>query len=448
MKKNLIFLAIAFLVSLTSFSQDISGVYNTDYRQMTLNQIGNKVTGTYEGNNGKIQAILNGNRLVGTWKNSASGKSGNFEFIFNSDYTSFTGKYGYGNNGPTKKWNGTKTIPSTSTTIVQAPPPPLTNISGGYDTDYGKMILSQNGDKVTGTYEGANGIIDAILNGNRLTGTWRNNGNNKTGNFEFIFNSDFSAFTGKFGYNNGSLTKKWNGTKTISSNSNSVVQAPPPPIANIAGVFSTDYKQMTISQIGNKVTGTYEGTNGKIQGTLDGNRLIGTWNNNASGKTGNFEFIFNSDFSAFTGKYGYNNATPTKKWNGTKTKSLENTTIKNPTQVEIPINVYGSWAHRGIRDQDHRLNIWQEGNKFIIILSWIDKNTKIWKSYMGEGHFEGREMNFKVFPSVVNGKTIDLGYEYHYTISPDNNLISGYYSHHGTRNMTAYWYYERVPIKE
>ena len=115
MKKNLIIIiVVALLVSLTSFSQNVSGVYKTDYRQMTLNQIGNKVTGTYEGANGKIQAILNGNRLVGTWRNSASNKSGNFEFIFNSDYSSFTGKYGYDNNGPTKKWNGTKISPTSA----------------------------------------------------------------------------------------------------------------------------------------------------------------------------------------------------------------------------------------------------------------------------------------------------------------------------------------------
>ena len=339
MKKNLIFLVIALLVSLTNFSQNVSGVYNTDYKQMTLNQTDNKVTGTYEGANGKINAILNGNRLVGTWRNSASGK---------------------------------------------------------------------------------------------------------TGNFEFIFNSDFSAFTGKYGYNNATPTKKWNGTKIKSSTSTTIVQTPPPPIANIAGVYSTDYKQMTISQTDNKITGTYEGANGKIQGILSGNKLIGTWNNNASGKTGNFEFIFNSDFSAFTGKYGYNNATPTKKWNGTKTKSSSSTSTTINTQTNLPINIIGSWSSNGSRNHRGRANIWQEGNQFTVIVSWIDEELNLWKSYKGEGKFEGREMHFKVFPAIANGSTVDQGYVYHWTVSSDSNQITGYYTRYGKKTVETTVYYKRV----
>ena len=211
MKKNLIFLAIAFLVSLTSFSQDVSGVYNTDYKQMTLDQIGNKVTGTYEGANGKIQAILNGNRLVGTWRNSASGKTGNFEFIFNSDYSSFTGKYGYNNNGPTKKWNGTKVKSTNSANIINTSQASIANIAGIYRTDFNDMTLSVNGNRVTGTYKHRDGKIDGVLTNNKLVGIWTQS--NGKGNFEFIFNSDFSSFTGKWGYNNSTPTSKWNGTK-------------------------------------------------------------------------------------------------------------------------------------------------------------------------------------------------------------------------------------------
>jgi hypothetical protein len=319
------------------------------------------------------------------------------------------------------------------------------NVSGVYKTDYREMTLQQNGTKVTGTYESGNGKIDAILNGNKLVGTWRNSGSNKSGNFEFIFNSDCSSFTGKYGYNSSSPTKKWNGTKIKSSNTKVVsIKEDSPILHNVAGVYKTDYKEMTLQQKGFKVTGTYESGNGKIDATLNGNKLIGTWSNSGSNKSGKFEFIFNSDFSSFMGKYGYNSSLPTKKWNGTKISSASST-IKLPTKQEtLPINIYGSWAHRGARDQDDRLNIWQEGNRFVIIISWIDINTKIWKSYKGEGEFEGRQMNFKVFPSVINGKTIDQGYMYHYTISPDNNVITGYYTKNGIRNPDANWYYQRV----
>ncbi|WP_372745114.1 hypothetical protein [Lutibacter sp.] len=317
------------------------------------------------------------------------------------------------------------------------------NVAGVYKTDYREMTLQQTGNRVTGTYEGGNGKIDAILTGNKLEGTWSNSGSNKSGKFEFIFNSDFSAFTGKYGYNNATPSKRWNGTKIKSSNVKVVNTEVETILNNVAGVYKTDYREMTLQQNGNRVTGTYEGGNGKIDAILTGNKLVGTWSNSGSNKTGKFEFIFNSDFSAFTGKYGYSNATPSKRWNGTKISS-NSSTIKTTTQEALPINVYGSWAHRGARDEDDRLNIWQEGNRFVIVISWIDINTKIWKSYKGEGYFEGRQMNFKVFPSVLNGKTIDLGYMYHYTISSDNNVITGYYTKNGKRNPDVNWHYQRV----
>ena len=302
------------------------------------------------------------------------------------------------------------------------------------------MTLNQNEDRVTGIYESGNGTIIGTVEGNQLFGTWKNSSNSKTGKFEFIFNGDFSEFTGKFGYNSDTPTRKWNGTRVKSASSTSIIKTPEVAIANIAGIYKTDFNDMTLTINGNRVTGTYKHNEGKIEGVLTNNKLVGTWTQ-TNGK-GNFEFNFNSDFSAFTGKWGYNNSVPNSKWNGTKTSSLGNATI--PTLTDIPINVYGSWAHRGNKNQDDRLNIWQEGNKFVVIISWIDINTKIWKSYKGEGQFEGRQMNFKVFPSVINGETIDQGYMYHYTVSSDNNLITGYYTRYGERNPDANWYYQRV----
>ena len=213
---------------------------------------------------------------------------------------------------------------------------------------------------------------------------------------------------------------------------------------NISGVYKTDYGRMTINQTGNRITGNYESGNGTFDGFLNGNKLTGNWKNSSNARSGNFEFVFNSDFSSFSGKYGYNSDTPSRKWNGTKIATTSTSSTTPAAQETLPIKIYGSWAHRGVKDDDHRLNIWQEGNKFTIVISWIDVNTKIWKSYKGEGEFEGRHMNFKVFPSVVSGKTIDQGYMYHYTISPDNNIITGYYTRYGKRNPDANWYYQRV----
>lgn len=88
---------------------------------------------------------------------------------------------------------------------------------------------------------------------------------------------------------------------------------------NIAGVYKTDFSEMTLKQNGNKVTGTYKYNNGRIEGTLNGRTLTGRWTQ--SNSKGRFVFNFNSNFSGFSGYWSYNEAEPksSSKWNGTRT---------------------------------------------------------------------------------------------------------------------------------
>ena len=97
---------------------------------------------------------------------------------------------------------------------------------------------------------------------------------------------------------------------------------------NTSGTYTTDFNEMTITQNGNKVTGTYKHQNGRVEGTLSGHTLTGFWfQDNGKGK---MIFEFNSDYTAFTGKWGYNEATPSGKWNGTRIASL---TAAKPSQT-------------------------------------------------------------------------------------------------------------------
>ena len=83
---------------------------------------------------------------------------------------------------------------------------------------------------------------------------------------------------------------------------------------NATGVYNTDFNEMTIQQNGSKFTGTYKWNNGRVEGTISGHTATGWWyQSNGKGK---FVFDFNSDFSAFTGKWGRDNATPSGQWNG------------------------------------------------------------------------------------------------------------------------------------
>jgi hypothetical protein len=125
-------------------------------------------------------------------------------------------------------------------------------------------------------------------------------------------------------------------------------------------------------------------------------------------------------------------------------KPENNTSATSHVHNELPINVIGSWSSGGRRNNRGRLNIWQEGNHFVVVVSWIDEEINLWKSYKGEGEFEGREMNFIVYPSVIDGKTVDQGYVYHYKISPDNNEIVGYYTRYGKRTTEENSIWKRV----
>jgi hypothetical protein len=321
----------------------VEGVYKTTFKNLTLNVNGNIVSGTYESGNGKLQGVLNGNRLSGTWTNSGSKKSGKFEFVFSSDFSSFTGKYGYNNSTPSSKWNGTKISgPTTSKVTTPAEVAPTakkpvsapsqsyssnSNIAGTYSTNFQNLLLSVNGNKVIGSYEGGNGRLEGSLNGNKLSGKWTNSGSKKSGKFEFVFSSDFSSFTGKYGYNNSTPSSKWNGKKisgiqggasNLSGSGAQVFSPDTHGYEGILGVFKTDFDKMILYINGDELFGEFLYNGGRIRGTIKDHVYTGTWSQ-TNGK-GKFEFIFNSDHSAFTGKRGYDNEALNEQWNGVRTR--------------------------------------------------------------------------------------------------------------------------------
>ena len=80
---------------------------------MQLVQDGNRVTGEYEWDEGKIDGMINGNMLTGTWSEKPSYQppddAGDFKFSLSKDGTSFTGEWRYGSTGDWQgSWNGKK----------------------------------------------------------------------------------------------------------------------------------------------------------------------------------------------------------------------------------------------------------------------------------------------------------------------------------------------------
>jgi hypothetical protein len=189
--------------------------------------------------------------------------------------------------------------------------------SGVFSTNFNDMVFSWDGNKVTASYEYRNGRVEGTLNGHTLTGRWTQD--NAKGRLVFEFNEDFTAFTGKWSYDDNEPTNGgWDGKlkpgtgsglKSGSvSKSNKTGSIP-------TGVFSTNFNAMHFRQDGNKVTATYDYRNGRVEGTLDGHTLTGRWTqDNAKGR---LVFEFNEDFTAFTGKWSYDDNEPTNGgWDG------------------------------------------------------------------------------------------------------------------------------------
>ncbi|NUN07786.1 MAG: hypothetical protein HUU54_01260 [Ignavibacteriaceae bacterium] len=199
------------ILTLSIYSQNVSGVYATDFGKMTLHQNGNSVTGTYEHSSGKIEGTLNGTTLTGRWKQSNG--SGKFIFNFKTDFSDFTGKWGYNEETPTGSWNGKRTGAPISTEKSKPvkEEPEVLNVSGVYISDFGDLLIKQSGQNITGTYPHSNGRIEGSLNGRTLSGRWYQD--NGTGKLEFNFNEDATAFTGKWGYNEATPSGTWNGRK-------------------------------------------------------------------------------------------------------------------------------------------------------------------------------------------------------------------------------------------
>ncbi len=112
------------------------------------------------------------------------------------------------------------------------------------------------------------------------------------------------------------------------------------------------------------------------------------------------------------------------------------------TSGAIPIDIAGSWY--GSTDKRGRLNFWQNGDEFMVIMSWPDDAAGVWESYRGEGKLKGRLMEFKVFPSSKEGRSIDQGYVYYLTVSDDNKSITGYYTVNGVKADRGTMHYYRV----
>lgn len=101
-----------------------------------------------------------------------------------------------------------------NTSPGQAPGARQVWVAGRYNTDFGEMVLEQNGTSVNGSYALNGGRIIGTLQGNILYGTWSQQPSyrppNDSGEIKFTF-GDAGNFAGAWRYGNRGQWEQWNG---------------------------------------------------------------------------------------------------------------------------------------------------------------------------------------------------------------------------------------------
>ena len=187
----------------------LNGRWYHNFGVLNLKHIGSSVTGSYtssDGNNGTIEAVLDGQILSGTYTVGAAKQ--HFEWTFAEDFRSFNGR------GDTHlQWCGAR--PGVTFN-------PGCSFSGQWNASvngvncFVNLIRTDN--DVTGKF------CDGVLNGNLsvrkgaivLTGTWSNTKLNTAGDFSFqLSDSEAFQFIGRQNRNN-----EWCGWRQGSSKPN------------------------------------------------------------------------------------------------------------------------------------------------------------------------------------------------------------------------------------
>jgi len=89
------------------------------------------------------------------------------------------------------------------------------------------------------------------------------------------------------------------------------------------GKWNTDFGLMNLSQIGSNVDGNYTHDEGRIQGPVSGNKLVGTWSEAPSysppADAGGVELTMANDCNSFSGNWRYGSGGGWNgSWNGTR----------------------------------------------------------------------------------------------------------------------------------
>jgi hypothetical protein len=195
------------------------GTWQCGSTTLYLTQSANWVTGWSNYQNGRMVGNIDKNTISGTWSTypdewSSWHKTVNVQFVMSLDGNSYEWKQ---SPGSITSWDVVGKCIRTSSSQPPTSPPPA-NWSGYWLCgQFGRLILTQSGEDVTGTYSHQGGMVRGKAIGNMLVGTWLELPTydlpDDLGYFKFKISADGNSFNGEWCKGTTGVDGKWNGQR-------------------------------------------------------------------------------------------------------------------------------------------------------------------------------------------------------------------------------------------
>lgn len=182
--------------TLLRFNTDkVTGVWETHWGTITLNQSGNNITGYFNDGDGTLKGTISGNRIIASF--DEYGSKGSLELLLFEGGKAMSGKWKYNDDSTWVDMTGKKRAEIVTSKGYQLSSPQVSSLwTGVWYSDYGTIIFVQEGTKLYGTYGYDEHRLEGTITGNTFKGTYEENGDK--GKVEFLLYSDGKSFSGRW----------------------------------------------------------------------------------------------------------------------------------------------------------------------------------------------------------------------------------------------------------
>ena len=217
----------------TASTADFSGRWATvEFGELSVEQVRDRVDGSYTWNDGRVSGEVSGNWMSGTWAQSSSGRRcnreelgtfywGRFKVQLSGDEERWSGGWSYCDDPEATGggWSGKRVAGSHQGGGHHGDgdhhgggyadgPAASTTFEGRWATaEFGEARFEESNGRVRGTYAWNDGQVSGDVDGNRLNGIWAQSSSGRRCNSQQLG----SAYWGRFGLQLSTDGERWSG---------------------------------------------------------------------------------------------------------------------------------------------------------------------------------------------------------------------------------------------